>query len=146
MNLPAFKGLFFSRPLHLFCRFFLGGLFIYAGIIKIIDPAGMSAAIDSYGLVPRFFHYPLALTLPWVELVAGVFLVAGLRTRSSALMLSLLLSVFMLAIIVNILRGHDHACGCFSSSTAIVNGGWLLIRDFLFLLPGLVLIFFNQRR
>lgn len=145
MNPAALKRFLASGPCQLVCRLFLGGVFLYAGAIKVLDPAGMAAAIAGYDLLPEFLVYPLAVFLPWFELLTGGLLMSGVFSRSGALLLSTLLLLFMLAISINVFRGHDHACGCFSASTAAANGLWLLVRDAFFLLPGLVIVFFGRR-
>ena len=84
--------------------------------------------IANYAILPDFLVTLPALVLPWLELVAGLCLAAGLWTRSSALLLSLLLLVFIVALGFNALRGIDLSCGCFSTSAA--DTGERLCPDF----------------
>lgn len=135
-----------SLPVQVICRLVLGGLFIYAGISKVADPHGFARIIHNYQLLPDIFVTAMAIFMPWVEIIAGIFLVAGIYKRSSASVLSVLLVVFMIAISINLIRGLEFDCGCFTTVTS--EGGsdpvGLLIRDILLLIPGLVVIFFYK--
>jgi uncharacterized membrane protein YphA (DoxX/SURF4 family) len=59
----------------------------------------------------------LAVTLPWIELVAGLLLLFGAWRREAALLCALLLLTFILAVGSALWRGIDlQNCGCFSLS------------------------------
>jgi uncharacterized membrane protein YphA (DoxX/SURF4 family) len=141
------KGVLSSQPLQVLARLVLGGIFIYASIDKIVQPLEFAKIIKNYQILPGFLITLPALVLPWLELLAGVLLVAGIWTRSAAWLLSLLLLAFILALGVNAFRGIDVSCGCFSTSAADTENAWVLIgRDLLILLPGLLIIFFNREK
>lgn len=135
-----------SRPVQYLCCFILGGLFIYASIDKIVNPHAFARIIHNYKLVPGIFIYAMAITFPWIEIIAGLFLVAGIFKRTAAIVLSGMLIIFSIAISINLIRGFKFDCGCFS--TSLTEGGsdpvGLLIRDILILIPGLVIIFFQK--
>ncbi len=134
-----------SAPLQALCRLALGGIFIYASLDKIAHPREFALIIANYAILPDWLVTLPALVLPWLELVAGLCLVAGLWTRSSALLLSLLLLLFMAALGFNALRGIDLSCGCFSTSAADKEKAWILVlRDLLILIPGLLIVFFHR--
>jgi uncharacterized membrane protein YphA (DoxX/SURF4 family) len=74
----------------------------------------------------------VGLTLPWVELAAGLLLVLGLFRRAAALVAAVMLAGFILLVAVTMVRGLDLSCGCFGSLSGKV--GWtLLIQDILLL-------------
>jgi uncharacterized membrane protein YphA (DoxX/SURF4 family) len=98
-------------------RLVVGFLFIYASVYKILDPGEFAGSIRNYGLIPPVFSNLVALTLPWLELVSGAFLILGIQTRASALLTSLMMLVFLGVIIYAYAIGLDIDCGCFSSST-----------------------------
>ncbi|MFH1904633.1 MAG: MauE/DoxX family redox-associated membrane protein [bacterium] len=136
-----------ARPLQVLARLFLGGIFIYASLDKIAHPQEFARIVANYGILPDFLVTLPALVLPWLELIAGLCLVSGLWVRSAATLLSLLLLVFILALGFNAARGISLSCGCFSSSVADKENIYVLIfRDLLFLLPGLLIIFFHRER
>lgn len=148
MPLPgSLRGLLASTWLQALCRLALGGIFIYASLDKIAHPREFAAIIANYAILPDLLVTLPALVLPWLELIAGLCLVAGFWTRSSALWLSLLLLVFILALGFNALRGIDLNCGCFSTSAADKESAYVLIfRDLLILVPGLLVIFFGREK
>jgi uncharacterized membrane protein YphA (DoxX/SURF4 family) len=68
----------------------------------------------------------VAVTLPWVELLAGLLLVAGVWRRESALVTALLLVVFLLAAASVMARGIDvENCGCVSVAKVEATSSWL---------------------
>jgi uncharacterized membrane protein YphA (DoxX/SURF4 family) len=94
----------------------------------------------------------VAVTLPWIELVAGLLLIAGVWRRESALVIALLLAVFIVAAGSVMARGIDvENCGCVSVAKAgppsawpppwTKGVGWFLVSRNLFLLgAALVLV------
>lgn len=136
-------SLFLASPVTQFiCRLILGGLFIYAGISKIAHPHVFAKIIHNYQLLPGSLVYLSAAILPWVEIVAGFLLVIGIFRRTSAIILSALLLVFLVAITFNVARGLSFDCGCFSSvvTESGSNPVGVLVRDILMLIPGAVII------
>ena len=118
--------------LGLFLRVYVGGVFIYASMYKINYPAEFAETIASYQLIPYWAINLTALVLPWIELVAGVLLVLGIRTKSAAAVIGFLLLVFSLAILVTMVRGIPIGCGCFTSVDEPL--GWrTLVRDLMWL-------------
>jgi len=137
-----------SLPVQMLCRIVLGGVFIYASIDKILHPHAFAKIIHNYRLVPDILVTFPAIVLPWLEMISGLFLVAGIFRRASALVLSALLSMFAVAITINLVRGITFDCGCFSTvSTASGSDPLgLLVRDILLLIPGLLIIFFYKEK
>jgi uncharacterized membrane protein YphA (DoxX/SURF4 family) len=131
-----------NRFFLLALRLVLGFLFVFASIEKIAQPAEFAKAILNYHLLPIPLVNVFAIVLPWVELVAGFLLLSGLFTRGSSLLLTFLLSVFTLAIAINVARGLDISCGCFGTSVARRIGWSALAEDLLMLAGSLILYFF----
>jgi putative oxidoreductase len=128
-----------SPHLALLLRIVLGGLFVWASGHKILHPQLFAEEVANYGILPPVLVNLCALILPWVELIAGSFLILGLFTRSSALTLCLLLLVFLIAISLNLFRGIQIECGCFGPGEEL---GWpTLVRDLLMLALGAQVLF-----
>jgi uncharacterized membrane protein YphA (DoxX/SURF4 family) len=139
------KALLTSTPLQVLSRMVLGGIFIYASLDKIAQPLEFAKIIKNYQILPDFLITLPALVLPWLEFLAGFCLVAGLWKRSAAILLSLLLLTFIIALGINAFRGINLSCGCFSTSAKDTENVYVLIlRDLLILFPGLLIIFFNR--
>lgn len=128
-------------------RLVLGGLFFYAGAIKSQDPWGFAQAIYNYRILPGSLINPVALTLPWVEMVVGGALVLGLWLPGASLLACGMLTIFTGALFLNLARGIDVDCGCFSTaSSGPGNTIWYLFRDLALLGMGvLVLLHYNGR-
>lgn len=122
-------------------RLVLGGVFIWAGLTKISDPSAFAQAVRAYHILPEAFVLPFAVFVPWIEVVAGVALVLGVWTQSSALICLMLLFSFEIALGVNIYRGADFSCGCFGldgSGSSLLSA---MTLDFFLLLGAAVLVF-----
>ncbi|MEP7133036.1 MAG: MauE/DoxX family redox-associated membrane protein, partial [Acidobacteriota bacterium] len=97
-------------------RILLGGVFLYAGGSKIVDPPGFAHELSNYRLLPDMAVAPIALALPWLEVLCGGLLVAGVWRRESALILAGLLVVFVGALSIDLARGIPVDCGCFGGA------------------------------
>ena len=129
-----------NPSIEMWARWILGIVFVYASIHKIVYPADFAKIIYGYGLFPAMVINAMAIILPYVELFSGVCLLVGIWPRSAAILINGLLLVFILAISINLIRGHHFDCGCFSfkSKHLETSGIQLLIRDIL--LIGVVLV------
>jgi putative oxidoreductase len=126
------------RVLFLF-RLIVGGVFIWAGLLKIFDPLGFAQSIANYRAFPGAMSFFLGLVLPWLELLCGVLLIFGFMRRASALILSGLLSAFLILIVVTILRGIDIDCGCFGNLSPGLDFK-LILTDIMLLLFSLNIV------
>jgi len=104
-----------NRWLLFLVRVIVGGVFIWAGALKIADPLGFAQSIKNYQVVPTGLAFIVAVVLPWVEVLSGAFLIIGVFKRSSALLISLLLIGFIGLVALALARGIDTSCGCFGS-------------------------------
>lgn len=84
----------------LLARLIVGGIFIYAGWMKIVDIPAASAGFAASGFpIPTFFAYLVALT----ELIGGAALVLGLFTKFVSIIFVIEMIV---AVVVVILSGY----------------------------------------
>jgi putative oxidoreductase len=104
-----------NRWLLLVFRLVVGGVFIWAGVLKVVDPLGFAQSIMNYQAFPRTLAFLAALVLPWMEVIAGGLIIVGLFKRSSALLVSLMLIGFIALVALALARGIDTSCGCFGS-------------------------------
>jgi putative oxidoreductase len=124
-------------------RFFLGLLFIWAGISKIIDPINFSRNIHNYRLFSINISFIIAIILPWIELICGLCLVFGVRIKSSSLLISSVLTLFILIILITMSRGINVDCGCFGKESGTVD--WkLLIQDITLLIMSILTFKFDR--
>ncbi|MEE8541793.1 MAG: MauE/DoxX family redox-associated membrane protein [Desulfobacterales bacterium] len=134
--------------LELAVRWFIGALFVFASYHKILDPAHFAKIVYGYYLFPDVSINLIAIILPPVELFAGLALILGIYPRSASLIINLMLFGFIIAIGLNLIRGQQFDCGCFSFDEQGYgsSAGGLLLRDILYFVLGLHLLFFKKMR
>ena len=130
--------------LEMLARWLLGGVFVYSSFHKIADPAQFARIIYGYGLFPLPTIHPIAVICPYFELLCGLALILGGFPRGAALLVNFMLLLFITAISINLIRGHEFDCGCFSfSHDAGKSAVHLLIRDVFYLAMGLYVLLFR---
>jgi hypothetical protein len=110
-------------------RLFLGSMFIVASIDKIAAPDAFAANIVAYKLIPYALVNIMALVIPWMELVCGIFLIGGVYTRGSSALISILLVVFIVAMAAALLRELKIDCGCFGKEHATPVSWMKVLED-----------------
>jgi len=92
----------------------LGTIFVIAALPKIADPPSFAHMIYNYRLVPASLINLSALVMPWVEVLAGIALILGVWKAAGRTVVGILLSVFIIAISINLARDNAIDCGCFN--------------------------------
>ena len=100
-----------SRLAYGAARWFLGILFIHAGITKLADPTAFARVVDAYGMLPAHLVGPVAVGLPLLEVLAGLGLT--LDIRGSLSLISGMVLLFLAVLGYAIALGMDVDCGCF---------------------------------
>lgn len=131
-----------SKSVIRLCQIALGFLFAWSGLAKLGDIHSFAEQVHNFRIVPVAFEHLVAMTLPWIELVASLALIIGIRARSAAVLLTLLLAAFTLGVAQAMIRGLDFECGCFgtadgttvgfkklSQNTAMLVVGWIASRQ-----------------
>jgi len=101
-------------------------------------------SIDAYQILPEWAVLLLGHWLPWFELLIGVFLVAGIMLRYTALTATGLLLVFFALMTRAYLKGLTIDCGCFGLGEVISPAS--LARDGLLLGLSITLAVLVRRR
>jgi len=121
-------------------RLFMGAVWLYASYEKILYPHEFSQAVYNYQILPNVLVNLVALILPFLEFLMGLCLIIGLWLPGAAVLSTLLMSVFIAALVFNRIRGLDIDCGCFSVEategpavlwTVVRDAGFLVISAFL---------------
>jgi uncharacterized membrane protein YphA (DoxX/SURF4 family) len=129
----------------LLLRLILGGVFLYAGYVKLRDPWQLFAAsIASYELVPMWMGEIIAKWFPWFEIALGAGLVIGWKLLApSAALTALVLLFFNVMLWRAFLQGKAIDCGCFGAGEALT---WkTLVRDGAMLAGTLVVTWWSFR-
>jgi len=125
-------------------RIALGVAFVYAALGKVPNMAAFAEDVANYRLVPAAAVPALGSALVGVELLAGLALVAGVAARGAALVVSVLLGAFVVALSQALVRGIDLDCGCFGGKGPV---SWSAVaRDLVLLGGGLLVVWLGPGR
>ena len=141
----SLKNLFNNGWIEIAFRWILGITFIYASYYKILSPTDFAKMVYGYNLFPEVLINLIAIVLPFVELISGLSLLLGIYPRSAALIINGLLLAFIFILAINIIRGHEFDCGCFSTGKA-GSPKMMVARDVIYLIMGLQVFLFNGVR
>ncbi len=110
------------------CRFVLGGLFIFSGFVKAVDPLGSFYKIQDYltafGMISWFSKYlPLliGIILSAIEFCVGIFLFLGIRRKIASTLALLLMCVMTPLTLYLALANPVSDCGCFGDAWVLTN-------------------------
>lgn len=123
-----------------------GSVFVWAGVLKLQSPLLFQQSIRSFDMLPDPWSAVVALTLPWLEVLSGLAVIAGILRQGGLLLLNLSLVVFFIALGSAWYRGLNIDCGCFGGGGRTPDYTWLFIRDALLLAAGIVLVWLEKRR
>ena len=118
------NSLICRRSCHLIVRLILGGIFIYAGILKMYSPLEFTDEIAAYRLLPTSAINFLALGLPFFQLTCGLLLLTGFHIRIGTIGIFTMLLVFTGAIVVALKNGLLIDCGCFRGHSWFESNLW----------------------
>ena len=114
-------------------RLVVGGVWVYAGLLKLPNPESSVTAVRAYQLLPTGMADTVGRVLPMLEVVLGVCLILGLLTRFSGALSALLQVAFIVGIISVWSRGIAINCGCFGDGgpdpDAFSKYPWEIARD-----------------
>lgn len=132
-RLPARRLDVLAPWISTIARLVVGVVLLVAGALKVIDLPSSVAAVAAYELVPGWAERLIGWGLPFVEVGLGLLLVAGLFTRTVALVAGVLILVFVVAVISAAARGLSIDCGCFGGGGQVAPGetayAWEIVRD-----------------
>ncbi|MFP4446227.1 MAG: MauE/DoxX family redox-associated membrane protein [Desulfosudaceae bacterium] len=135
------SGIPFEKIGFVLARVIMGAVFLYASYDKILHPGAFAEAVYNYQILPEAAVNAVALVLPWIELVVGLCLVAGVWLPGGTLLAASLMAVFTAALVFNRIRGLDVHCGCFSTQTTHGPAGvGTVLRDLGFLVLSVYLL------
>jgi uncharacterized membrane protein YphA (DoxX/SURF4 family) len=136
------------KTLVWFCRIFVGLLFIFSGLIKINDPLGFSYKLEEYfevfyiGFLSSF-ALSMAIILCSLEIILGFALLIGVRAKSVAWGLLLLIIFFAFLTFYSAYFKVVQTCGCFGDAIPLTP--WQSFSKDLVLLLLIIVIFINRK-
>jgi uncharacterized membrane protein YphA (DoxX/SURF4 family) len=134
-------------------RILVGGLFIFSGLIKVNDPVGTAIKLEEYfdvfsNDIAGFFFYlkPLALYLAVflvvLEIVLGVMLILGVKSRFTVWSLALVILFFTFLTFYSAYFNKVTDCGCFGDAIKLTP--WESFYKDLILLVFISILFLFQ--
>ena len=139
-----------KKAITLFSRLFVGILFIISGLIKLNDPLGFSYKLDEYFSepvfnMPFFVSYSLAIALFLVilEVVLGVMLLIGYKSKLTIWLLLLLIVKFTFLTFYSAYYDVVKDCGCFGDALHLTP--WQSFSKDVVLLFFILILFFNKK-
>ena len=127
----------------LLLRLILGGIFLYAGIVKAGDGQAFTIALMPFTIIPSGWTGSLAFTLAWTEIAAGILILSPRIYSVGAAMIVGLSIVFISVITWALASGIIVSCGCFGADEAPSAGKMIfaILRDGLILSSALAILF-----
>ena len=128
------RRFFENRWFLLALRLVLGGVFFYAGTMKLANPQAFADSVATFKMLPPQLINLVALGLPPFEILLGLMLIPGWKARAASLAVAGLSIVFGIALGQALVRGLAVDCGCFGSGEPSLLKTWISFgRAFLLL-------------
>lgn len=130
-----------NKYLNQILRIILGLIFIFSGVEKISNPAEFAQSIENYRLLPIISINLIAIILPWLELISGMLLLFGIKSKENSIIITSMMIVFTSAVIIAIFRNLDIDCGCFGTLAAQKVGFRKVIENIVLISIGFIIFF-----
>ena len=141
------------KVLKEFSRYFVGGLFIFSGLIKVNDPVGTAIKLEEYFEVfaydfAPFFEYfiPaslfLSIFLSVLEVALGLALLLGFKVKETAWALLVMIVFFTFLTFYSAYFNKVTDCGCFGDAIKLTP--WESFTKDIILCFFIALIFINR--
>ncbi len=134
-------------------RLLLGGLFLWAGLSKLEAPLQTLASVYSYQIVlPDLLASLIAAALPWMEILLGLALLAGIWLAVATGWTAAVLFFFTVMTAQAWWRGLPIDCGCVDLSqlhpalAALTTPGGATLRNIVLLGLTAVLALLSNRK
>lgn len=144
-----------KKAIDIFSRVFVGGLFIFSGLIKLNDPIGTKIKLEEYFEVfstdfGSFFEWfiPLALQLAMVlivlEVVLGVAVLINYKMKKTTWVLLGLMVFFTFLTFYSAYFNKVTDCGCFGDAIPLTP--WESFYKDIILMVFVLHLFWHRRR
>ena len=125
-------------------RWILGLVFVYAGTMKLMEPADFAASLQTFRFVPVWLMKFAVIVFPVFELLVGILLCLRMRLREALFAVNGMCLLFLAVLVTALVRGEPVDCGCFGSGQLSLArvwlaagrdvvlcsmGGWLYVRE-----------------
>jgi uncharacterized membrane protein YphA (DoxX/SURF4 family) len=143
--LTTLRKLEIQKYLSLLSRVILGGVLIFAGIVKLPHINTLIWEIEQYQILPTNLAVVYGYVLSPIEIILGVFILLGIYIRISASVSTLLVLSFAIAKVSALIRGLDiDICPCFGPAVPLLLTHSLAI-DFVMLILEIPLLIYKNK-
>jgi uncharacterized membrane protein YphA (DoxX/SURF4 family) len=117
----------------LVCQLVIAIVFLAAALGKIGETAAFARQIHYFRLLPFGLENLLAITLPWIELLAALAILLRVDPRAGAVVATGLMVLFVAVVAIAVARHLDIECGCFGTADGSRVGIAKLIENIVLL-------------
>ena len=125
--------------LLLLAPFGLAAVFALAAVTKLVRRSGFRQAVADFGVAPRLVP-AVTVLVPVLEAATAVALVLPSAATWGAGAAIGLLSLFTIAIAINVASGRHPKCFCFSASRSSPVGWRTMVRNGLLVVPAIIVL------
>jgi len=138
------------KTLRIFCRVFIGLLFIFSGYVKAIDPIGSQIiftedfkAFQMPFLIPFTMFFGVVLST--VEILIGCCALMGIRMKETAWLNLLFMSFMTIFTFILAVFNPVTDCGCFGEAIKLTN--WeTFFKNILVIMPVTIVMFWQRNK
>lgn len=133
----------FTGTLQMTGALLLSYVFLTASLHKLTNFKHFQQQLSDYDLLPQTILAPTVLVLALMEAIGAICLLVAPLIALGAIVSALLLTTYMIAISLSLMRGKKLLdCGCGKSGQQL--SPWLLVRNLILLCAALSLIWFDS--
>jgi len=116
--------------MFVFLRIIIGAVLLVSGFEKVLSPyQNFMYVLQAYELFPGWAERLVAMIVPWLELIVGLFIVLGLWLNYSLRAALVLFMSFVIIVAQALLRSLPiDQCGCFGEAVHIPPA-YILVFD-----------------
>jgi uncharacterized membrane protein YphA (DoxX/SURF4 family) len=142
------KNFLSNKIFQFLLRLIVGGLFIFLSWDKMFQPEMFAKSICAYKMgIPDGLVNFIAGLLPFVEFIAGTFLILGIYKKGSSMLIIIMLVVFLAGLGQAYARGLTLNCGCgFDKPGEVSNLPMRMIEDAFMLIGTFIIYFFCEKK
>ncbi len=121
----------FTHVMEILCRVVVGGVFLFSGFVKGVDPMGTSYKIADYMTAWSFGGFSFEWALPMatflsvslitLEILVGVLMLTGAWRKAGAWILLLMMLFFTFTTLYDAITNKVSDCGCFGDAVKLTN-------------------------
>ena len=108
----------------------IGIVFVVAALAKIPDIHAFAKQVGAYEIFPVAPQNLIAMVMPWIEVIAGLALIVGVRARAGAVVALMSMVAFTVMVAWAWGKGLSIDCGCFGTAIPKPVGPEKLFQNF----------------